>query len=65
MVFLTVGKGLQFQQNWQQYSIPVIVLSARKNDYDTLLPLMPALRQLLAWPDLAGGVHVIQLIPKS
>lgn len=58
---LTVDKGLQFQQNWLHYPLPVIVLQAPKNDYDSLLPLVPALRQLLAQPDLAGGVHVVEL----
>ncbi|HEX8427734.1 DUF5615 family PIN-like protein [Hymenobacter sp.] len=57
---LTVDKGLQFQQNWQEYPLPVIILQAAKNDYDTLFPLVSALRQLLAQLDLAGGVHVVK-----
>lgn len=57
---ITGDKNIQHQQNWQRYPLPVIVLVARLKIYAELVKLVPQVLALLAQPDLAGGVHVVQ-----
>lgn len=42
-VFVTMDKGIRHQQRVAGRSFAVVVLRARGNDIDTLLPLVPAL----------------------
>lgn len=46
-VFLTVDKSLEHQQNIGAVDIGVITLRARRNDIQALLPLMPAVGDVL------------------
>jgi len=46
-VFLTVDQNLKYQQNLSTFRIAVILLVARNNRLQTLLPLMPELRKVL------------------
>ena len=46
-VFLTADQNLQFQQNLAQSSLCVIVLVASSNALEDLLPLVPALLEVL------------------
>jgi hypothetical protein len=46
-VFLTVDQNLKYQQNLTAFSIAIILLVARNNRLQTLLPLMPELRDAL------------------
>ena len=57
--FLTADKKMRYEQNWRDYSLPVLFLDAPNLKYDTLKLLLPQVLELLAQPDLAGGVHVI------
>ena len=50
-VFLTVDQNLKYQQNLTAFRIAVILLVARNNRLQTLLPLMPEVRAALM------GVH--------
>lgn len=52
---------MRYEQNWQQYTIPVIFLDAPNLKYDTLKLLVPQVLALLAQPRLAGGVHVVSI----
>lgn len=45
---LTFDKNLQFQQNFQKYSLPVIVINAADNSYITLAKLVPKIKKLLS-----------------
>ena len=58
---ITADKNMEHQQHWNKYSIPVLVLDAINNRYESHLPLMSDVLALLAVPELAYGVHVIQL----
>ena len=49
-VFLTTDRNLAFQQNLQEYAIAVVVLSARSNRLQDLLPLLPKVSEAL--PDV-------------
>lgn len=51
--FLTVDKGIEFQQRVAALPFGVIALRARSNDIAVLRPLMPAV--LAALPQLAPG----------
>ncbi len=51
--FLTVDKGVEFQQRVRGRSFGVIALRASSNDIEDLRPLMPAVRGAL--PDLQAG----------
>jgi len=52
-VFLTADQNLRYQQNLAGSPLCVIVLAARSNTLDDLLPLVPAL--LLAIRDARPG----------
>ncbi len=53
---ITGDKNMPYQQNWADYPLPVLVMDAGGDQYEDYLALMP---QLLARPELAGGVHVV------
>ena len=46
-VFLTVDQNLKYQQNLSAFRIAIILLVARNNRLQTLLPLMPEVREAL------------------
>lgn len=45
--FLTRDQNIKFQQNLKQYPLAFVVLRARSNKLEDLLPLVPALRVAL------------------
>ena len=45
---LTSDKNLQYQQNLDKYSISFIVLNVPNNNYETILPLVPKIKTVLA-----------------
>jgi hypothetical protein len=53
-VFLTRDRGIPFQQNLRRFPLAFIVLRARANKLEHLLPLVPALIATLQKID-AGG----------
>ena len=57
--FLTADKKMRFEQNWRDYSVPVVFLDVPNLRYDTFKPLLPGLLALLARPNLAGGMHIV------
>lgn len=57
-VLITFDKNLQYQQNFQKYSIPVIVLNARDNTYLTLQTLMPSVLSLLTGTLNSGAIEI-------
>jgi hypothetical protein len=56
---LTFDKNLQYQQNFDKYTITVFVLSARINQYAELTKLTPRINELLAGRQLLPGPLVI------
>jgi len=46
-VFITIDSNLEYQQQLQSLSVSFVVLSAKNNKLDTLMPLMPAVRKAL------------------
>jgi hypothetical protein len=46
-VFLTVDQNIQYQQNLKAFKIGIVLLVARDNRLQTLLPLMPEVRKVL------------------
>jgi hypothetical protein len=46
-VFLTVDQNLKYQQNLTSFRVAIILLIARNNRLQTLLPLMPEVREAL------------------
>ena len=40
-VFVTVDRGMRYQQNLSAYKIAVIVLVVRRNKYEAIQPLIP------------------------
>jgi len=47
-VFITVDRNLYFQQNFNQFKMAVVVLSARTNRLQYLRPLIPELLGVLS-----------------
>lgn len=56
---LTFDKGLSYQQNFVRYPIPVIVLRTHANTYDAILPLLPAIIDLLESDMISAGVNLL------
>lgn len=46
-VFLTVDQNLRYQQNLAALSLKFIVLVAHNNQYETLAPLIPQVKEAL------------------
>jgi predicted nuclease of predicted toxin-antitoxin system len=55
---LTFDKNLQHQQNFLKYSLPVIVLNAHDNTFNTLETLIPQLFNILNTPLRPGGTTI-------
>lgn len=55
---LTFDKNLQYQQNFQKYTIAVIVLNAPDNSYLTLRLLVPKILKKLSRELKAGAVEI-------
>ena len=47
-VLLTVDRNLEYQQNFSNHTIAVLVIEAPSNDITVLRPLMPAVREALS-----------------
>jgi hypothetical protein len=57
---LTFDKNLQYQQNFQKYTITVLVLTATINTYAELSKLTPAIKKHLAGNKLNPGPIIIK-----
>ncbi|EHQ27386.1 DUF5615 family PIN-like protein [Mucilaginibacter paludis] len=57
-VLLTFDKNIQYQQNFQKYPLPVLVLNARDNTYLTLSQLVPQIIAVLNGTLQPGGTIV-------
>jgi len=55
---ITFDKNLQFQQNFEKYQVPVIVLNAPDNTYFTLQLLSSKVNELLK-NNLSNGIMVV------
>ncbi len=47
-VLITFDKQMRYQQNFDNYPICVVVLTAQSNSYRSLKPLIPKLRSVLS-----------------
>ena len=57
-VLLTFDKNLQYQQNFEKYTIAVFVLNASINTYDILTKLTPKINSKLETGDLNPGITI-------
>ena len=55
---ITFDKNLHYQQNFQKYSIPVLVLNASDNSYLTIQRLVPKIRTALNDVLLPGSTNI-------
>ena len=55
---LTFDKNLQHQQNFKKYTIPVLVLNASNNTYQTLKDLVPKIKEVLNGDIQPGGTEI-------
>lgn len=46
--FLTVDQGIEYQHNFSNLKISILVMSAASNDVDDLRPLLPSVEAALA-----------------
>jgi hypothetical protein len=58
-VFITVDRGIPFEQNLRNLEFAILVLQAPSNDTDVLLEMLPAVRAALATID-RGQVVVVR-----
>lgn len=64
-VLLTFDKNLQYQQNFDNYPISVIVLVARINQYEVLKNMVPQVINLLSSVRLSFGVSPVYASPQE
>lgn len=57
-VFITLDKNLQFQQNLSGRNIAVLLIGARSNDFDDILPYIPECLSSLQAIQPGQVVHV-------
>jgi hypothetical protein len=57
---LTFDKNLQYQQNFEKYTITVFVLSASINTYTELTKLTPQIKHYLKRDNLPAGIIIIR-----
>ena len=57
-VLITFDKNLQHQQNFQKYSLPVLVLNAQDNTYTGLQLLVPKIRSALSQTLAPGALEI-------
>lgn len=57
-VLFTFDKNLQYQQNFQKYKLPVIVLNASDNAYITLKLLVPQIKVILQGNLNSGSLEI-------
>lgn len=55
---ITFDQNLQYQQNFKNYTIAVIVLNAPDNSYDTLSKLVPVILKLIDAGLKPGAVEI-------
>lgn len=55
--FLTVDQNVQFQQNLATFSLPVGIMVAPNNRYETLAPYAPA---VLGWLSRPPGLELVR-----
>ena len=56
--FLTFDKNLRYQQNFQKYSLPVLVLNASDNSYFTLSKMTSKIKNVLKSEFKAGPIEI-------
>lgn len=57
-VLITFDKNLQYQQNFNRYSLPVLVLNAPDNSYQTLTRLSPKIIAVLSGSLNPGPIEI-------
>jgi predicted nuclease of predicted toxin-antitoxin system len=57
-VFVTVDRGMRYQQNLSAYDIAVIVLVVRHNKFEVLQTLMPSLLEALNHVEPGQVTHI-------
>lgn len=57
-VLITFDKRLQYQQNFNAFLLPVIVLSAEDNSYQTLRNLIPKIKNSLQSNLKPGAIEI-------
>ena len=58
---ITFDKNLTYQQNFQKYSLPVLVLHAEDNSYEVLRQLVPEIKRKLS-EKLIFGANIVKNI---
>ena len=56
--FLTLDRGIEYQQNLTGLSIRLIVIRAFNNKYEELLPLVPSIQTALSRANPGEIIHV-------
>lgn len=56
---VTFDRSLEHQQNFKEYPVPVLVLSAPSNTYEDIMPLLPRLLTMIEEGNLKPGVNAV------
>lgn len=55
---VTADKNLSFQQNYDKYGVRLLVLNTKDNRYETVLPFVGKLKELLEKDEIPGYVLI-------
>ncbi len=55
---LTFDRNLRYQQNFQKFSLPVLVLNAPDNSYLTLSKIVPKIKETLKSELRSGPIEI-------
>lgn len=58
---ITFNRSIQYQQNFSKYPLPIIILNAPMNDFETLSPMVPKIIKLIDLGELKPGANEITL----
>jgi predicted nuclease of predicted toxin-antitoxin system len=58
---ITSDKNLQYQQNISKYNVCFVILNVINNNYETILPLVDEIKQVL----LSGAKLKLTIIPQT
>jgi hypothetical protein len=58
-LLITFDKSLQFQQNFEKFTIPVIIIQAPRNTMQEILPLIGQIKAVIQSGALRIGINAI------
>jgi hypothetical protein len=56
--FITMDRGIEYQQRWREYNLILIIVLAKTNRYTDVKPLIPLVEQALSTARPGQFIHI-------